>query len=257
MKEVLTVFRAVLVRQLTLYRRYLFNTLSGLVTMYIVFMLLMTGARAIGGTTFMNGDAPLQSLVVGYLVWVFAMVGYQELAWGITNEAQMGTLEKLYLTPIGFSWVQGLLQLSLLIMQLGLTGTLLMFIMLTTGVRLQVDLVSVLPIILVTILAAYGLGFLMAGLGLVYKRVQSAFQILQFSLIGFLAAPASWGRFLPLNLGNRMLASVMVDGNRLWQLPAADWAALVFVNVTYLALGFVAFRFFEGKARELGLLGHY
>ncbi|MEW6522793.1 MAG: ABC transporter permease [Bacillota bacterium] len=258
MREKITVFRAVFVRNLIMMRRYMANTLSGIITIYIVFMLLFLGVQAMTGGAFAIGATTLEGLVVGYLVWTFAMVGYQDLAWGITNEAQMGTLEKLYLTPIGFRWVNGFSQISGLLVNFAIVGVLLALIMLTTGVSLRVDIVSVVPLLLVTVSAAYGLGFAMGGLALIHKRIQSAFQIVQFVLVAFIAAPASpWSRLLPLNLGSRLLTSVMVHGVRLWELPPWDVMISLVVGVAYLWLGLVIMAYHERKARDRGLLGHY
>jgi len=111
---------------------------------------------------------------------------------------------------------------------------------------------------MVTVASTYGLGFVMAGLALLFKRVQSAFQILQFLLVAFIAAPQSvWSRFLPLNLGNRMLTQVMVRGVRIWEFPASQLLLLVGVSAAYLAVGLLAFGRMEARARAQGLLGHY
>lgn len=258
MKERLTVFRAVFIRELIMMQRYLVNSISGIITLYIVFMILFVGARAVAGGGFALGATTMEGLVVGYLVWTFAMMGYQELAWGIINEAQVGTLEKLYLTPVGFRWVNAFSQLSQLTVNLTMLGMIFALIMLTTGVTLRVDIISVVPLLLITAISAYGLGFALAGLALIHKRIQSAFQIVQFILVAFIAAPSTaWSRLLPLNLGHRMLTSSMVHGTRIWQLPPGDLLTAVLVGVAYLGLGIGVMERCERRARDRGLLGHY
>jgi len=182
------VLKAVFVKTLIEMRRYIFNTISGLITMYIVFLLLFYGAKTVGGAAFQTGDS-LEGLVVGYMVWMLALLAYGDLAWGISMEAEIGTLEQLYLSPAGFSWVNVSWLIARSVVNLVFLGLILLVMMLTTGQWLNLDLVSLVPLVLLTMLAPYGFGFMMAGLALVFKRIQSAFQILQFVFVAFVAVP--------------------------------------------------------------------
>lgn len=253
------VFKAVLAKSLIEQRRYLFNMVSGLVTMYIVFLLLFFGARMIGGSV-LNTGGSLEGLVVGYTVWMLAIVAFEGPAWGISQEADVGTLEQLHLSPAGFTWVQASSMASGLLVNLGFVAVVLALMMATTGRWLNLDLLSLLPLALVTIAAPYGFGFLMAGLALVFKRIQNAFQILTFSFVACVIVPAgkyAWVKFLPLAMGNSLLRRVMVDGVRLWRLPAADLALATAVSVAYLLAGILVFGYCLRVARDKGLMGHY
>ncbi|MFO8059826.1 MAG: ABC transporter permease, partial [Bacillota bacterium] len=197
------VFRGTFAKTLITMRRYLFNTLSGLVTMYLVFCLLFFGAQAMGGAVEM-GDT-LEGLVVGYFVWMLAVMAYSDLSWHLLNEAQVGTLEQMYLTPVGFHWLNSAYLVSNLMVNLVLLGGMLFVMMATSGQWLIMDVFSILPLLLVTAAGAYGTGFMMGGLALIYKRIQASFQILQFVFVAFLAIPLGrypLARFLPLAMGN-------------------------------------------------------
>ncbi len=251
------VFRAMWMHRLIMARRYAFNTLSSLITIYLVFLLLFLGGRALAGPLFL-GDG-LEGLVVGYLVWMFALFAYSDLAWELIMQAQIGTLEKLFLSPAGFRWVTVFNELGGLVFNFGLGFLMLLAIMFTTGTFLNIDLISVIPLLLATVAAAYGFGLMAGGLALVHKRIQAAFQILQFVFVGFIMAPGHWAvaRYLPFNLGTRLLGRVMGEGVRIWQLPGADLLALVGVGAGYLALGLLVFARMERIARDRGSLGHY
>jgi ABC-2 type transport system permease protein len=251
------VCRSLLLRQAITMRRYLFNTVAMIASVYIVFLLMFTGVRAMAAPTLFGSQ--IEGLVVGYVVWMLAVLGFAYLSQGITQEAQTGTLEKLYLSPVGFRWVSAFHQLAGLLANLLVVALLLGLITVTTGVSLRIDLVSVLPLVLVAIVPAYGFGYLAGGLALVYKRVEAAFQILQFVFVAFLVAPDSWplARYLPFNLGVRLLTRVMVKGLRLWQLDRAELGVLLGTGAFYLLTGVVLFTRLEKVARERGLLGHY
>lgn len=57
--------------------RYLFNMLSGIITMYIVFLLMFYGVRAVGAGAFDLGST-LEGLFTGYIIWMIVIMGYQE-----------------------------------------------------------------------------------------------------------------------------------------------------------------------------------
>ncbi|MFP3899149.1 MAG: ABC transporter permease [Dehalococcoidia bacterium] len=240
-------------------KRYYFDTLSMIVTIFLVFLIIFFGAAALLGASPAAGDT-LEGIVVGFMVWTFALVAYSTLSWGIIEEAQQGTLEQLYMSPLGFGWVTILRVAAHFIINVFMVLVILFLMMATTGRWLNLDVLSLIPLVLLTVAGAYGIGFFMGGLALVFKRVQSALQILQFVLVIFIAAPMGWMpfmRFLPLSLGTRLIGAVMIDGRSLFELPPGDVLFLIGNSAVYFGLGFLAFKFFEDVARDRGLLGHY
>lgn len=259
MQRHITALRAVFYRNVLILRRYAFNTVSSLVTMYIMFMVMFQGAKNLGGQAINSGDT-LEAMIIGYLLWMMAIMAYSELSWDLHNQAQVGTLEQLYVSPIGFKWLNIYNLLTNLLLQFVYAGVMLGAIIATTGKKLNVDVVSIVPIFFLALLAAYGIGFIMGGLALIYKRIQSFFQILQFVFIAFLTLPWSkfpWAKYLPLSMGSALLKDVMVHGQRLWELPTSDLLVLVGTGLFYLLVGIGVFAYAEHVAKEKGLLGHY
>jgi len=259
MQRYLVAMRAMIARNLINMRRYVFNTISGLVTMYIVFLLLFLGVRGIGGAA-LAGGTTLEGIVVSYLLWVLSISAYSDLAWDLNQEAQVGTLEQLYISPIGFNWLNAFNLISGLGLSFVFAAVLLTLMMVTTGTYLNLDLVSVVPLMILALLGVYGIGFAMGGLALVFKRIQAFFQIFQFVFVAFLALPLDrfpWAQFLPLTMGGHLLRQVMIQGVRLWELPATSLAVLALTGVCYLALGLAVFEWSARIAKRKGLLGHY
>ncbi|MEW6032121.1 MAG: ABC transporter permease [Bacillota bacterium] len=253
------VFVAVFKKTLVEMRRYLFNMVSGLVSMYLIFLLLFFGAKAVGGSAFQTGGH-LEGLIVGYTIWILSLLAYQDLAWQIASDAEIGTLEQLYLSPAGFGWVNASHMAARFVVNMVIISLILFVMMLTTGRWLHLDLISLVPLLVLTVIPCYGLGFLMGGLALVFKRIQSSFQILQFVFVALIAAPMSqfpWIKYLPLAMGNSLLREVMVEGARLWQMSASDLGLATAVGVGYLALGYGGFAYLLNVARDRGLMGHY
>ncbi len=252
-------FRAVLVRLLIELKRYPLNTLSSLATLYLVFLILFTGARYAQGLGVNLFGEGLEGLVVGYLVWTFAIIAFSDLSWELMREAQQGTLEQLYMSPQGFRFVSVCWILASFLVSLIWVAALLGLMMLTTGRFLRLPLGTLGALLLLTVAPVYGIGFAMAGLALVYKRIQAFFQILQFVFVALVALPAdaAWSKALPLSLGTRLLGRVMVDGDTLATLPVGDLLVLIGTAAFYLLLGVGVFRLFEEIAKDRGLLAHY
>ena len=85
---------------------------------------------------------------------------------------------------------------------------------LTTGQTLQVRPLA-LPLVLVTLLGVQGIGFAMAGLALVVKRIGGISGLLPLAFVGLAIAPLDEApalKVLPLGLGARLVRRLLVDG---------------------------------------------
>ncbi|MFN3346305.1 MAG: ABC transporter permease [Candidatus Bipolaricaulaceae bacterium] len=252
-------FSAILIRFLLELKRYPLNTLSSLFTLYLVFLLLFAGARYAQGFGISPFGEGLEALVVGYLMWIFALIAYSDLAWGIMREAQQGTLEQLYMCPFGFRFVSISAVLASFLVSFIFSGALLLLMMATTGKFLRLPLGTLVPLLFLTLAPIYGIGFLTAGLALVFKRVQAFFQILQFAFVPLLFLPGEtwWSKALPLSLGSRLVREAMVEGKGLFALAALDLLILLAQAAFYLGLGLAVFSLCERIAKDRGLLAHY
>jgi ABC-2 type transport system permease protein len=130
----------------------------------------------------------------------------------------------------------------------------------TTGQAIHLDLPSLIPVMTAIYLQAIGLGFMLAGLALIYKRIQAFFQIVQFALVGILFIPLDafpLARYLPLAAGHRIMQKVLMDGQRLWQVGWGEGSSMLIATAVYLGAGIACFALAESKARSRGLLGQY
>lgn len=237
--------------------RYAFDTVAGLVLMYALFVIVFFGVKGVGGVT--EGQT-LSSIVLGFNVWALLVFAYSSVATGLLAEAQTGTLEQLAMSP------QGLLRtvlikfgVSFVFILLQIT-TLLIAAMATTGRWLHVDLLSIVPLLLVTAGAILGLGLVMGGLALVFKRVQAVSAMLQLVLLVLVAVPADQFpivRLVPISLGYKLLNNVMVDGLSIAAIPVQDLLLLLGSTGVCLLLGFGVFKKMESIAKDRGLLGQY
>ena len=259
MSATLTLWAGELRRNIIQMKRYYFETLSMLFVFFVFFTLIFFGAKAISGGAPRIGGG-LEGIIVGYFVWTLAMVGYGVVSENLVEEATTGTLEQIAMSPLGLSRVVLGYLLSAIITQTVVLSFLLILMMAVTGKWLNLDVISILPLLLLTTLGIGGVGFVMGGMAVVFKRTRSILNILQIVLLAFVVIPLDrypLMKYLPLAAGNRLLQMVMVEGRSILQVPAADLAFLVANTAAYLVLGLIAFGYFERIARRKGLLGHY
>lgn len=240
-------------------RRYAVDSISGLLTIYGFFLILFFGAKALGGGRPGFGNT-LSGLVVSYALWSLVTFSLSGLTFELIQEAQLGTLEQLGMSPFGLARVLFARVASQLVIQFAMMSFLLVVLMATTGRWLKVAPLSTLPVLALTVLGVEGLGFVLGGLAIVFKRIQQALQAWQILVLALIAAPVNrvpFTKYLPLTWGATLLRRVMVDGASLASIPIGDTLFLVANSAFYFALGLLVFRRFELVARERGLLGHY
>ena len=249
--------KAVVYRDLLVWVRYPLNAALGLFMGVFFFALMFYGGTLVAGQAFSDS---IEGLIVGYFLWTLSLGAYQGVMSDIQSEASWGTLERHYMTPFGFGPVVFAKAIAI-VFRTFLTSTVILAVMLLmTGTTLELNLVTVLPVATLTIVGALGLGLVMGGLSVLYKRISNAANLLQFAFIGLISAPVFdlwWARFLPLAQGSAMLQRAMRDGVRLWEFDPLTLGVLVGTALLYVGAGYAVFGLTTRRARRLGVLGDY
>jgi ABC-2 type transport system permease protein len=171
-------YSTLLRRSLIEFRRYAFDTISGLISIYGFFLVIFFGAKIFGGDQAGFGES-IEGVVVSYGMWAITMFALGSLTYDLTQEAQLGTLEQLGMSPFGLVRVLVARAFTSLATYVAMWVALLVVMMATTGRWLHIDVISIVPLLAVTIVGVIGVGFLLAGLAIVFKRVQQMLQIHQ------------------------------------------------------------------------------
>jgi ABC-2 type transport system permease protein len=239
-------------------RRYLPNTISLVVTFYVIFLAMFLGVSVVGDPA--AADTHVRFLLVGNAVWFLLMVGVNSIGWEVTSEATRGTLEQLHMSPVAPRWIL----LSRLVANLGvhllIVTAMLVASMATARTYLAVDVPLVLALLGPMSLGVTGLAFAVAGLALVYKQIQAMLQVSQFVFLGMAFVPLSvapWLELAPVVKGIDMLRASLVHDVGFAGFGALDWASLALNGVVYFVLGLVAYGAAERRATARGLLGRY
>lgn len=256
--KLLHLFNANLRREVIYLKRYLPNTISMLVTFYCIFLMMFFGIQIVGDPSTM--EANVQYVIVNYIFWYLAMVAMQDIGWVISNEAQLGTLEQLYMSPMG-AWKILLSRiLGSTILQLIIMSVLLLLSMWTAQTSLHLDATSILPVLFITLFSMYGISFIIAGIAIIVKQVQAFLQILQFVFMGLTFVPISvapYLEFAPFVKGVDMIRKMMIEGYTLGSFTALDYASLIGNAAVYLLIGLLIFFKCEKTAMVKGVLGQH
>lgn len=244
-------------RDLLLFIRYIFDSVSSLVVLYTIYIFIFFGIKIIADNPVTIGNT-IEAFTVGFILWVLTIDAYSKLSHSIFGEAQWGTLEQLYLCPFGFGWVSVSIILSSLIFNLLISSVLLVLIMITTGKYLHLDIIALMPTIIVTLMGITGIGFVMGGLALVFKKVNSFFQVIQFAFVILMAVPQDRVpimKYLPLSTGYKLIRMIMQDQTNM--IRYQDVLSLIINSICYLICGYIIYKVLEKKAKREGMLGQY
>lgn len=206
-------------------------------------------------------------VVLGTAFYGIASGALEDGGNAIYEEESNGTWELLSLAPFNrFVWMFSKTLASLL------TGFVEFFAVLALGAVFfdaaptAGGLVVALAGIVLTLLALQGFGFLMAALGLVWKQPYAVAFLLSPPLIllsGMVFPVAILPRWLqaisqaiPLTHGLHIVRDAILLDRGFADL-APVFGKLVLTGAAFMAVGFLAFRFMETKARTLGVLGRY
>jgi ABC-2 type transport system permease protein len=249
-------------RMVRLGRSYWLEYASDLLLYTLGFLLLITVFRAASAS---YGPQGYLSTLIGYTIWKVCASVLADIARVATEEAHSGTLEQLFLSGLRPGIVFLGRSLGILVNH-GFRGLILAFILAAIlGILVPVTPLAVIVFVL-TLTGACGLGFALAGLALVYKRIEGSLQLLWQMLVFFTGALAPihniyldlLSKMLPLTWGITSLRAVMMDGatvTMLWQ--NGMLIGLLINTAFYLAFGAVLFSWGQRRARELGVLAHY
>ncbi|PKR76915.1 ABC transporter [Halalkalibacillus sediminis] len=239
-------------------KRYLPNTLSMIITFYFIFLAMFFGISIIGDPA--QADQNIQFVIVNYIFWFLTIMTLQNIGFTIMSEAMRGTLEQLYMSPLGV-WRILLARFVGYFMIHGVIIVFLLFItMFTAGQWLHLRPDITIPLLMVTIVGMIGVGFMLAGACVIFKQVQAFLQILQFILMGLTFVPLSVAPFLvfaPFVKGVDMIRFIMIEGYTWPDFAWYDYSALILNSAVYLAVGIAVYLKCEKIAMERGLLNQY
>jgi ABC-2 type transport system permease protein len=242
--------------------------------LFVTFVLLLGFATGTGDTIASTGEldwsidtSQASWLIIGMVVYTYVYLHVQKMFWRLLNEIQTGTLEQTYLSPLP-SWVHVVAgRIVAAIAETAIVAAVMYFV---TSLFVPIDLhwrpAALAPLALL-LMGAAGLALIIAGITLVWKRIQ----ILNDLILGFIlffsgavlpiAEMPGWaqdvGKPIFMTHATEALRTVMLDGNSLAWGGVGGWAWTLATAAVWFAAGLTVFRLAERTAQRHGSLSHF
>lgn len=243
--------------RLSLYemRQYWFETVLSICVMTGIFVGLFFGIKhlVLAGDSGQN----LDGLVFGYILWVFASSAYSSASSSIAQDTQTGVLEQLFLCPDGFVKLMSARVIAGALFGIVMLLVLALLAMTLTGNWLNLNFPLLFLALFAGAPALMGVGFAMAGLTLVFKRVATLTMMLSIALVGLVALdglPFGTASLLPFTPAVSLSKMIALNAN----IPSlVDMIVVASNSLIYLMLGLMVFRVCERQAKRKNLIGIY
>ncbi|MEW6104501.1 MAG: ABC transporter permease [bacterium] len=267
MKNFLLLLEAEIRRDYIFIRRYPLEIISSICFIYFVFLLTFFSAK------FVYGDKEIRFLgssiegwVISYVMWIFASAATSYMSEQLKNEALIGILEQLYLSPFGLIYIL-LARACLIFLYISFSLPIFLYLLqVSTGVYLKLNLCLILPTLVLTFMGMCGFGFILAGITLVFKRIGPLLLIIPFFPLGLAMFPIEdlshnlqiFALILPLIQGVKLIRLVVLESqNFVILFRNGEILILALNSFLYLAIGIFIYKTLERIAKDRGLLGHY
>ncbi|MCI0440149.1 MAG: ABC transporter permease [Chloroflexi bacterium] len=241
---------------------YKFNTLMmlGRLSLFFVLISLIIGGGALERER-------LSETLLGFIIWFYAAIAISNMSYSLTEESQAGTLEQMYMTPAP----TGIVILGRAFASLATASSMIVLVVvgltLALGIRIPIRWEG-LPVFALTMMALFGLGFIIAGVTLLFKQVNQFGNLVE-NLLMYLSGALlpvhnlpelleTFSKILPTTHGIIALREVLLDGRSLgdvWSTGSLGW--LLVTSGGYLIIGFALFKLFERQAKNRAMLGQY
>ncbi|MFJ3390395.1 MULTISPECIES: ABC transporter permease [Lysinibacillus] len=256
--EVFNVFKVNFKREWIHMKRYLPNTISELIIFYIVFLGFFLGISLIGDPE--SHDYNIQMVIMNYIFWYLVLSLTQGIGLEISGEAGRGTLEQLTITPYKLWFIFMTRMVSVVIISMVSISILLLLAMLTAKQRLNLDLLSITPILLITLLGVLGVGYMVSSITIILKESGHIIQIFQFVIMGMTFIPLTtvpFLKFAPFMYGLQLIREITINDLSISSLNVGNFLFLIINSTIYFTIGIYVFNKAEKVAKQKALLGHY
>ena len=258
-------FWAELQREFILIVRYPFELVSRLVWNLGFALMIFFGFQTVGGGLPGFEEGQLGRLL-GLLITYIAINGLTNGTELLGEETQTGTLEQAALSPPPLVMILLMRDLASYVEMLARFALVMGIAVLATGARFYLDLPGFALLLTLMYLGMEGLGLVLAGAALLYKRVATLGQFAVMLVFGLAILPLeglpSWmSAFVthfPFTQALVLMRELAVKGVPLGDLLGRGGVTVLAVDAAiYLAIGILAFLWAERKARDWGTLNQY
>lgn len=258
MRYALNVFRANLLKDIKYLQRYAFNTIFGILFLFIVFWGISYGVKVFG-TNYSDGIT--KNLLSGYVVWLLMTTNFSSIVNNLINETALGTLEQLYINSKSFFFTIILKALSsffISYIQLSVIILLIATVSPDLNISFFYMFIIILPLTLVGISSIWGISIVLCSLILKYKNVGSLYNAISSVLFAGVTYGVHSSEIItyifPFGLTNLKIQEFFISHS----LPSAlDITVIITNSIGYLIFGYYFLFYFIKKAKQKGQFSHH
>ena len=234
--------------------RYRFGIISDILV-YLILMLffLFSGTGQTYGSVYQYADYTELTLV-GYIAWVYASVAIVSTAQTVESELRQGTFHRKQTSGYALQWLLLGRVTAALLLRSAVVLCLIAAAYFVGQVLIPINITS-LYVIFISTIGMYGMGLIIAGLTLFYKKVGAILYLVQMVLLFVTdTIPTSDAlkkitSIIPLTLCNQCLR-LSVSGST----SSSCIIRLTVASGIWLAVGSLLFHCFTNKAKRKGNL---
>jgi len=270
MRAMAFTLRSELVKYLAEFRYYGFNYFFWVLGSAVLFLGIVAVVASAGPVA----PEKFFKMLVGFLLWWYAMGAMYEMSYIVWEDAVLGTLEHVYMSPKPFGLILGSRAFAAFIRDSAwfvlMAGAIIgVYALVGGGMSIpSVNWAGIAVFFPFPVASSMFLGVFFFGLGLVFKRVGSATGLMQWVLLFFSGVffdPGSqplWIRVLacmtPVGPGAECLRRVVVEAKPVSSVFLSDAGLVMLLNlVGYAAFGFTSLHFLLREAKKKGKMSRY
>lgn len=242
-------------RMLSEIKAYLLDNAVSIVDNILICIGLLVGV----GSDFFPGRSQGYALI-GMMLWRCTIICLQTSCGIIQKELRLGTLEQLMSSSYSFLKLLIVRLEAKMLIEIWKLFLAMLVIAAIFNIKFynEVDFILIITAFLVSIAGAFGMGFIVAGIALVYKKASALVNSISYFVLFFT------GVFIPLELLPDSFSLIAKSLPFIWAINTIQsnqfnycFVSLVMTSIFWLVLGCIIFKFCNSKILISGTAGKY
>ncbi len=228
-------------------KKYPIRTIIQVLILAFLIVGFFKGSNIISGNSMKNLQP---SLLIGYVLFICCVPQIISFPGIISGLREIGVLEQIYLSPVKFSKILLSKILHKIISKIIFSIVLLYLIMFLSNSWYHIDLIKFIILLIISLISIFGLGMVMAGLELVYRKILQInffIMIIYAYLMTLTAYPINFLSFIPFIGGAYTINQTIVYNKKL---PISWYIFITILSIIYFILGLIIFQFLEKKSKK-------
>ena len=233
------------------------------ITLYVIFLGIFLGFKYFAVD--FGGDGAT-SLLLGYLLWTYAMFAINDSAEAISNDIHTGILEQIYTSPFPPLTITIVRSIASFLNATIINAVIMVLALITVKVSLDTLVLGYSILVLLPMLIGlYGFGLILGGFTLIFVRTGQLGQILNFVLLflGGVVIPISSMpsairpilALIPLSSATNYIREIVASSY--FTILSWEYLKYLLLNGVLALIGVCCFKYMNHIVRSKGNLGKY